>query len=540
MSGPVLRTYQQDAILGVLDAWSDSVQRPAVVLPTGAGKTVIFATLCALLARRGHRPLVLVNRDELVRQTIAKLHDADPDLVVGKIQGPDQDLRGHVVVASVQTLSRVKRLHLVEADRFDRIIADECHFAAAESWRRVLEYFGAFTFDSDTAVVGFTATMTRTDAKGLGEVWQDVVFSRSLRWAIDAGFLVGVRAQSVVIDSLSLAEVKTRNGDLAEGDLGKAMAQAKAGPLVAAAYLELARDEAGELRRGICFAPTVETATAFMHEFRAAGIPTELVIGTTPTAERQAKYAATHEGSNKVLMSVGVLTTGFDLPTIEVAVIARPTKSPGLYQQMVGRVLRLSPGKSEALILDVVGAGRLGLASIVDLDLDGSAEDAAAAAAERGETEQLAADLLEVPTELSFQAIDPFSGSAVTDPVRRKILRKRAHIKAWDLTEGGTPFLPPREGFPFYLALHHKPGTDLWAVWEVPKGSGRAQCLAEGLSYAEAVLEALESHPGPPAAMAGAVTEGQLKWRGVVDPGMTKAQASRAISRHLASRRLDA
>lgn len=528
------REYQVEALTEVLGAWSSGMQRPAVVLPTGSGKTVVFAHLCALLARRGERPLILVNRDELVRQTVNKLRVIAPLLTFGVIQANRDESHGAITVASIQTLSRMSRLSKFDPNRFNRIIADECHYSAADGWRRVLEYFGAFDKESDTKIVGFTATMVRTDRRGLGEIWDDVVFTRDLRWAIENEFLVPVEAQTLRIDTLDLGKVKVRNGDLSDGDLGRAMAQAGAGHLIAEAYLQHARTDDGELRRGICFAPTIETAESFLEDFRHAGIPTELVIGTTPPTERQAKYAATTAGTNRVLMSVGVLTTGFDLPSVEVAVIARPTKSAGLYQQMCGRVLRLSPstGKKRALILDIVGATRLGLASVVDLQLDKPIQepDELEEPGSPRQTQPRPA----VPDELQLVATDPFTGRRID---------KKAKRSAWLLSKAGRPFLPSTSTWELVIFLWRDPdGT--WAVGEKPK-SGKARRLEVGLTFEQARAEALDSYPYPSGApkLSGLATPAQTAalWRlGVEVPeGCTKADANDRLNIEYVSRWLD-
>lgn len=548
MTKVTLRPYQQEAAVSILAAWNNGVQRPAVVLPTGAGKTVIFAALCALLARRGNHPLVLVNRDELVRQTVAKLQAADPYLSIGRIQGKDNELRGEITVASIQTLSRAKRLNQVAPDRFDRIICDEAHYAAADSWRRTIEHFGAFRPDG-AKIVGFTATMERTDKRGLGEIWDDVVFKRSTRWAIQEGFLVPVRAQTIVVPELDLAKVRIQQGDLSDGDLGRAMAQAKAGPLIAQAYCDLARDENGELRRGICFAPTIEVAENFLLDFRDAGIPTELVIGNTPTPERQAKYRATREGSNKVLMSVGVLTTGFDEPTVEVAIVARPTKSRGLYQQMVGRALRLSPetNKADALVLDVVGASRLGLSTLVDLRLDEPVTEKIEADEDLDERGSiiLAKELPDAPDEIEFQEVDPFDGMPAEKVQAIKYLNKRPAQKAmWDVTEGGVPFLPPSETFPYYIALR-KISDDRWQAWQVPRSGGQSILLGDHKTLPEVMVLGLDFR-GPILKLQGAASLSQVaylvrlgKANAFDDKKITKDEASRMINKVLASERLD-
>ena len=168
------RDYQRDAILSILAAWERGVKRPVVVLPTGSGKTVIFAILCAMLVRRGRRPLILTARDELVGQTLDKLLKADPYLSVGIIRAKDNDLHGDVTIGSVQTLSRQRRLNQIPDGRWDVVIADEVHWSASDSWQRILNHIGLNDPDSSTVGVGLTATLTRTDSRGLGDYWDEI------------------------------------------------------------------------------------------------------------------------------------------------------------------------------------------------------------------------------------------------------------------------------------------------------------------------------------------------------------------------------
>lgn len=519
---PVLREYQQDTVIAILADWASGIQRPAVVLPTGTGKTVCFAALCSLCRRRGDRPLICVNRDELVDQAVRKLKAADPYLSVGVIRGKENDLLADVTVASIQTLSRVNRLHKIDMNRFNVIICDEAHFAAADSWRRVLEYFGAFKQDSGCRVVGFTATMVRTDKRGLGEIWERICFEKDIRWAIQRGFLVPPAAKTVIIPALAMDKIKTSHGDFSDGDLGRAMAQAGAGPLVADAYSEYARRADGEIRRGIVFCPTIALAQSFLRDFRAAGIPTELVLGDTPRAERQEKYRLTETGENRVLMSVGVLTTGFDLPAVEVAVIARPTKSPGLYVQMVGRVLRPSEatGKTDAMILDVVGASRLGLASIVHLQLDKLQDDEIIELDELDEETGLGIIVPrfppDVPDDVSWQDVNPFDGTSFMGPpppVAKKPKAKRTG--PWSLTRGGIPFLAPTSTFEEYVFLWKNPIEGGWTVGFKERRK-KAKRMETFQSFAEAVAAAEALHPCAdprwrPTRLTGAITEGQAR-----------------------------
>lgn len=371
MASRELRVYQEEALAAVQSAWSSGVSRPAIVLACGLGKTVIFAELAFRMVRYGNmRPLVLVHRDELVRQTVAKLEDASPVLRIGVIQGKRMGVGGDVVVASVQTL--VRRLDRIDLNRFNVIITDEAHHSPATSYQKIYDHFGAKKPGSGCLSLGVTATLARTDRVGLGGDWEQVVFERDIRFGIENSFLCPVTARTIVVPNLHIEDVHTRHGDLPDGELGKAMASSDAAHLIADAYMDHGRDADGELRRGVMFAPTVSVAEAFAAEFNSAGIPTEVITGETPTADRQMIYGRVRDGVTKVLSSVMVLTEGFDLPAVEIAVVARPTKSTPLYIQMVGRVMRPSPdtGKTSCMILDVVGiAGKHKLVSVKDLSL---------------------------------------------------------------------------------------------------------------------------------------------------------------------------
>lgn len=534
-----LRPYQGEMCLSVMEAWSSGIKRPAIIMPTGSGKTLAFSALVVLQeATHVRRPVILVARDELVRQSVSTLLKvARPHQKIGVIQGKvDQSATSHIVVASVQTLSRAKRLAGFDPKRFDLIICDEAHWADSPSWRRILEHFRAFDEDSPTLVLGATATMTRSGKHRLGEIFTEVVYEKDTRWAIDQEFLVPVTAQTVVLPDLDLSKVRTQHGDLSESDLGKAMAQAKAGPMIAAAYNERARDEDGELRRGIVFTPTIACAEAFLEDFRAAGIPSELIIGSTPPEERQAKYEATRRGTNKVLMSVSVLTTGFDLPAVEVAVMARPTKSRGLYIQCVGRVLRLSPetGKTAALILDVVGASRLGLASIVDLRISDETEAGGGVERLPSDMPAMPSVMPDAPESIGFVEIDPFSGE-------RKKLARAAKKKAWLLTNSGTPFLPSTSTFDSNIFLRREEGN-LWGVCEAPK-RGQTVCHEHGLPFPLAVEAAYARYPITPRVLTGEASESQLDTLGraglLTGNPVSKQEASEAIAVLFASRRID-
>lgn len=354
------RPYQVDAIEALRQGWSTGKNRLAVVLPTGAGKTVVFSHLAhrMLDGLGGKRVLVIAHREELIEQAASKLLAVDPMLRVGIVKAQrDDHADADVIVASVQTLAVARRREAIRD--IGLVIVDECHHAAARTYMEVLRHFGAW---DGVPVAGFTATMHREDG-GLAEVWEDVVFRLDILDMISDGFLCDVRGKRVTVDTLDLNKVRTRGGDLVDGQLGKALEDSGALDAIAKAYLEHAAD-----RAGVVFTPTVATAQAAAAALESVGITAAPVWGDMGRDERKATLARYSAGDVQVLTNCMVLTEGFDAPHTSCAVIARPTKSASLYVQMAGRALRPAPGKSDALLLDVMGAStRHKLASMVDL-----------------------------------------------------------------------------------------------------------------------------------------------------------------------------
>lgn len=424
------RPYQVDAIKALTAGWGDGTNnRLAVVLPTGAGKTVVFANLISeLLAQlNGGRALVIAHREELIQQAADKIRAVRPDLRVGVVKAErDEHQDVDVIVASIQTLAVERRRQAI--GDVGLVIVDECHHAAAPSYMTVLEHFGAWR---GVPVAGFTATMTRTDG-GLAEVWQDVVFTLDILEMIEDGYLCDVRGKRVIVEGLDLDAVKTRAGDLQDGQLGQALDDSGAAKVVAEAYRQHAAD-----RPGVVFTPTVDTAQSMAEAFTAAGIPAAAVWGDMPKDDRSDVLDQYKAGTVQVLTNCMVLTEGFDAPWTSCVVIARPTKSAGLYCQMAGRALRLWEGKKDALILDVMGAStRHKLASIVDLtsrevvmdDEDQTLRETVRAAEEKAKQ---VVDLSRVQVE----EIDLFHGSSVR----------------WLKTESGVWFIPVADALYVFL-----------------------------------------------------------------------------------------
>lgn len=467
-----LRPYQQECLDSVYGAWADGMQKPAVVLPTGAGKTVIFSHLAKdELETTGERALILVHRDELADQTLAKLHQTAPHLTVGKIKARDNDVEADVMVASVATLSRDRRLNQLltaRAKPIGCVITDECHHGAALSYKKI---YSALPL---TRQVGFTATLARGDGVGLGSTWDDVVYSKSVLWMIAKGYLVDVRGKAVNMAGLDLGSVKTSRGDFQAGELGDAFIDAE-GPALVAQTLKVHAPE----RRTIVFTPTVAAAQAVSEALETAGFRPGTISGTTPRDERRRIYDDFRTGKINVLSSCMVLTEGFDAPWADCAVIARPTKSAPLYIQMVGRVLRPHPGKKDALILDISGSD-CKISTLLDLapgeikeleDEESLAEAVVREEEEGGRTVRAGS----VAFELKFRDLDLFTSST----------------QSWLRTYGGVLFIPcgGSEG----QVLLWPAGDGLWDVAHAPKygkWSRLHRALPLGMAQAWAETEA--------------------------------------------------
>jgi superfamily II DNA or RNA helicase len=370
-----LRPYQDEAIEAIETAYREGVVRPLTVHPTGTGKTVTFAHLIKRRADLG-RSLTLVHREELAGQTVEKLAMIAPELETGVVQGDNNQMTAQNVVASVWTL--VNRLDDLKATEvlfgpFTTIVVDEAHHAPAPTWRKILTAMGSFS-PVGPLTAGFTATPQR-DKTAL-DVWERVVAYMSIREAIygtgkrkgreahSGGYLVPIEGQTIKT-SLDLGKVRKTGGDYGDGSLGDELEESGAILEIADGIVEHAAD-----RKGVAFTPTVATAHSLARALRARGITAEALDGTTPKDLRKGMLKRLRSGETRWVVNCGVLTEGFDEPSISCVCVARPTKFQGLYIQMVGRGTRLHPGKKNLLILDVTGASeRHELTSYVDLGL---------------------------------------------------------------------------------------------------------------------------------------------------------------------------
>lgn len=340
MTGLRLRPYQEEALDAIEGAKSRS---QLVTLPTGTGKTVVFSEL---IRRLGAPALILAHRDELLQQAADKLATVAPELAmtVGFVQATRNEVGAPIVLGSVQTLARSRRLEQLPRE-FRVVIIDEAHHATAASYRRILEHL------DPELVVGVTATAERHDKKShLRDVFDEIVYARSLEEMIREGYLCDLRGIRVELEALDLDSVKRSRGDFQADELGKALEAADAIEHSIGAYEEHAPG-----RKAIAFFPTVALASSAAAAFQEAGHPAAVVHGETPKDERREIIRSLAAGDLEVVTNVDVLTEGFDEPSLNCVIVAIPTRSRIRYTQMVGRGTRIHPGKSDCLILDLAG-----------------------------------------------------------------------------------------------------------------------------------------------------------------------------------------
>jgi superfamily II DNA or RNA helicase len=472
VSKVILRDYQHEAVKATRGAWDAGMQRPAVVMPTGSGKTVPIAELTRLALDEGSagRVLILAHRDELLQQAKDEIHSVAPDLRVGIVKGTSDQVGAPVVVGSVQTMRHEARRGRVRG--VGLVIVDECHHATAASYRTVLEHYGCFA-EGGARAVGFTATMSRGDGVGLGQVWQDVVYERDIRYMITRRFLVKPRGIYVRVEDLDLSRVRKSGGDYSEGQLGDALAASMAPERIVDAYREHA---AG--RPTLCFVPTVEFAELMVERFGSAGVAARVVHGAQGVEERRRALADFKVGRVSVLVNCMVLTEGTNLPMASCVIIARPTTHVGLYVQMVGRVLRTHPGKVDAVVLDVVGASRRHmLAGLTDLMGERDSADERPEDLELGEATDL--DLLDEPEEGGSYRdrawLDGFLMSEEVDLFHGQRAR-------WQRTYGGHWFAPMGKDR-YITVIPSLSGSEAWDVISVDrKRAGESDWIAQDIA----------------------------------------------------------
>lgn len=337
--GPVrLRPYQQDAIARLRARVRAGVRRLIIVAPTGSGKTTIAAHVIAGAVSRGSRVLFMAHRRELIHQAYGRLIDLGvPEASLGVLMGRDPRWRpgAPVQVASVDTLRHRAR------PLADIVFVDECHRATAKTYRDIADGY------PDALHLGLTATPFRASGGGLGDVYDELLVVASPQELIDQGYLVAPRVFTVPEDDLpDLSGVRTRQGDYEPGALEAAVNRRG---LVGNLVDHWMRHAKGV--RTVAFAVSVAHSKHIAARFQEAGVAAEHLDGATPLAERDAILRRLDAGEITVVSNAMVLAEGWDQPAVKCAILARPTKSLGLYLQQAGRILRPWNGQ-QAIILD--------------------------------------------------------------------------------------------------------------------------------------------------------------------------------------------
>ena len=343
-----LRPYQKECIEAISRKGDG---RYLCQLATGMGKTVIFANI-----PRSGNTLILSHRQELVMQPM-KYFDCDYGVEMGVSSASRMGKPAcPVTSASIQTMTR--RYECYDRDAFHTIIIDEAHHAASESYGKVLDYF------QPHRIIGFTATPNRADGRGLEKIFDEIIFKKDLRWGIENGYLSPIWCKRVNI-GYDLRGVAVRMGDYSAKDLDRVV------------NVDKCNDAIAEIVSGMAELPCLIFAVDVAHaQAIAERIPGAVAL-SAESRDRNEVVESYKRGEIKVLVNCALFTEGTDLPNTRTVIIARPTRSVGLYTQMVGRGTRLAEGKDHCLLIDCVGVSKLPLCTaptLLGLDLDNVAE----------------------------------------------------------------------------------------------------------------------------------------------------------------------
>jgi superfamily II DNA or RNA helicase len=483
-----LREYQQQALAAFRDALSSDVNRVALEMATGLGKTVTGAQAAVDFLdsatqeaffdndhRERQRVLVLVHTEEITGQWVEKLQFAvsrgELPYSIGVVKGDRNEVAADIVVASVWTLAQPGRREQITDVGF--VIVDECHHAVSPTFLSLLEYYGVMDrpctcraaaeggghdhgcryWPAAVPTLGLSATLARTDGQGLGRVWQDMPFSRSLPWAIRKGYLIDLVPYTIKIPDLDMSSDSALDTSLAGGLAPEAVVSAWRDKVEFGQFMEQAALST------VLFAPLVKSAQAFADAFNAAGVKAEVVHGKMADAAVAAVMERYESGVTTVVCNAMKLTEGWDSPRTMCVIVARPTQSVPLFVQMVGRGVRpwlapeAPPREEQRCILLCVQGTSNQLATVADLsDNIGQVTD--------GQS------LLAMEDQWDLGKDIPDETEAYRGPVRVEQwdMAVQASSKAWQYTEGGVPFLPTaKKGQGYVFCVQDMSGT--WGVW---------------------------------------------------------------------------
>ena len=332
-----LRPYQSEAKAAVFTQWDKGARKTLVVLPTGCGKTIVFAKVAEECVRQGNRVLILAHRGELLEQAADKIKKSTN--LGCATEKAEQSCLGswfRITVGSVQSMQREKRLSQFSDDYFNVIIIDEAHHCISDGYQKVLQHF------PDAKVLGVTATPDRGDMRNLGEFFESLAYEYTLPKAIREGYLSPIKAMTIPLQ-LDLSGVSIQSGDFKAGDIATALDP----------YLHQIADEMMKYcrdRKTVVFLPLVKTSQKFKDILNEKGFKAAEVNGESK--DRAEVLETFDKGEYNVLCNSMLLTEGWDCPSVDCVIVLRPTKVRSLYSQMVGRGTRLCEGKSHLLLLD--------------------------------------------------------------------------------------------------------------------------------------------------------------------------------------------
>lgn len=439
-----LRWYQEKSIERTQEEWEAGNNRVVVVLPTGMGKTFIFAFMAVKMAREGKRVVILVNRDVLVQQTVGEVRTLNSILAkngmgfegrIGIVRGSDNQVDARIIVASVQTIQRLKRAEQIR--NVAAVIVDECHMSLTPQYRVPMEYFGCY---NGLPTVGFTATPMHNTLH-FGDVWPKVAFRMTVLQGIAGGWICDAKGYRVETD-IDLDGVRRSGGDFQDSSLGNAMITSNAAEQAVKAVHEY-----GNGRPGIVFTPNVASAEMYAEIFTANGIPLACISAKTTKEERKEIFARRRAGELMGYANCNTLTAGFDDPALEWC-IPRLTESQNMYIQQVGRVMRTYVDretgyvKPHAVVLDITGvSARQSLMCLPDLSQSSrrrtvAEDETLVEAAKRWRKEDIRDGWLDIEEDVGpymLRAVDLFANSQ----------------SAWLRTYSGQWFIPTREGVVF-------------------------------------------------------------------------------------------
>jgi len=357
-----IRPYQEDAITAILTSWAQG-KTPLVAAATGLGKSVIMAELAVrTLDPRSQRAIVIAHTEEIIFQLFAEVKNQFGTSLddyygatfapgIGIVMAANDDKSARIVIATRQSLHPKRLAEVLEFGQVDYLFIDEAHHVSADNtYWQITETLRAS--NPDLKIAGFTATPKRTDKKALGVLFNDIAYNATILDGIRWGYLVPpVRLiQKTQVDA---SNIKTVEGDYDKGMLVDVLSAANWVDLAVKAYQDKIQPTN---RLALAFFPQVQMSELFIHELQIAGVPAAHLDGKTPKDQRRAILRDFKQHKLKVVSNFTVLTEGFNAPEAAAILWARPTRSETVLTQALGRGLRIFPGKTDCLFVDLTVA----------------------------------------------------------------------------------------------------------------------------------------------------------------------------------------